>query len=307
MSARDAKNSLVISVLLPQNADSDEIQNTITRYLAKNKVNLTKLIAEHEIRLISNKTVKYPGIELAQEQNGVLNSVTTAQNDFNNHYAMLSEDQRTAYNMVMAIQYPDTFEMPVMERSKPEISKKTFAAGIIFGAFIYGALLGLILLLRRRVISVEDTKYYPGISNLFEFNNYTEKTGLLNSRAVSKFRRKRVPIERQVDSCVEEISLLCSGNKLDKVTILSPGTMAEKCDILIKEVSRKLTAEGIKVSVMELEDTDMVVDKRKLTESSPVIPVIVEDKTKLDGFNSLMNLCNYLNCKVIGTIYYGEK
>lgn len=116
-----------------------------------------------------------------------------------------------------------------------------------------------------------------------------------------------MPLEDQVNACVDEISLICSSNKLNKVTFISPGNMSEKCDALIKEVCSKLTLDGIDASIMETASPDMEVEKRELAESTPVIPVIVEDKTKLDGFNSLMNLCDYLNCDVMGTIYYGER
>ena len=308
LSVFDAKDSLIICMLLPQNADATAIQNKINDLLSKHKSELTNMVSEHEIKLISSEIVKYTGIELAQEQNGVMNSVNTAQTEYDKNYALLSEEQRNAYNMIMALQSPDTAEMSVTEeKARPEISKKTFVAGFIIGAFIYGAVLGFTLLLRRRVISAADINYYPGINNLFVLNNYSEKKGLMNSKVISKLRRKREPIEKQVDNCADEISLICSSNCLSKVTIMSPGIMDEKCDILIRDICKKLNSEGIKASVMKVENADMMVEKRPLAESSPVIPVIVEDKTKLDGFNNLMNLCKYLNCNVLGTIYYGEK
>ena len=107
--------------------------------------------------------------------------------------------------------------------------------------------------------------------------------------------------------CAETLSLVYEREKLNNVTILSPGELEKDCDKLIAEVCGKLKASGINVTKKDLANAGLEIGERDLAEASPVIPVVVEDVTSLDGFNKLMNTCANYKVDVIGTIYYGTR
>ena len=308
IAAVDYSDSLVVNVLLPEKTDSDEIETALNGIMDNLNSLLSGRVGKHDISLISSDTIRFCDTDLALYQTEFMSKLNESRTNYNKNYALLSDQQRTAYNKMMSLETGDGGEFPVAESNKPKISIKAFLTGIILGAFIYGVVLGLFLIIRRRVISKADTNYYPGVRTIYCFINNKKKTGLFQSKSVEKIRnRNPLTHEDQVKACWDVISLICAKEKLDDITILSPGSLEKDCNQLVTEICGNLNQHGLNTSIKEVGNFGFEINERELIESPHIIPVIVEDKTTLDGFNALMNMCAYYKIDVIGTIYYGER
>ena len=292
-------------------ADTEVLSGVLNDAVLSQEKKMTDAFGRHDIKLISDELIVLPDIELAQKQTEFMAKLIDARTNYAKNYALLTDQQRAAYNAVSALSIGEEAMQSAAEaaeRPKPRMSAKAEVAGFILGAFIYGAIMGLIILIRRRAISEADTGYYPGVRSLYGFVNNDEKKGLFHSAIVEKIRRRNLPgLDEQTEECAETLSLVCEREKLNNVTILSPGELEKDCDKLITEVCSKLKASGINVSKKELANAGLEIGERELAEAAPVIPVVVEDVTSLDGFNKLMNTCANYKVDVIGTIYYGTR
>ncbi|MBQ6150474.1 MAG: hypothetical protein IJJ03_02345 [Mogibacterium sp.] len=307
----DADATLVVRMLVPAGADTEVLSGVLNDAVLSQEKKMTDAFGRHDIKLISDELIVLPDIELAQKQTEFMAKLIDARTNYAKNYALLTDQQRAAYNAVSALSIGEEAMQSAAEaaeRPKPRMSAKAEVAGFILGAFIYGAIMGLIILIRRRAISEADTGYYPGVRSLYGFVNNDEKKGLFHSAIVEKIRRRNLPgLDEQTEECAETLSLVCEREKLNNVTILSPGELEKDCDKLITEVCSKLKASGINVSKKELANAGLEIGERELAEAAPVIPVVVEDVTSLDGFNKLMNTCANYKVDVIGTIYYGTR
>lgn len=307
-SATDARETLLVKILIPSGSDPAELKDAIDSFVMAQKKPLSGSVGEHNIKLISDEVVTSSNIALAAEQTEFMSKLTDARTNYTKNYALLTDQQRAAYNTITMLKSGEVNEATAEDNPEPHISVKAGAAGFIIGAFIYGVALGIILLLRRRTISEADTGYYPGVRNLYSFFNNGAKKGLFRSAAVEKIRRrKQIGLEDQAIECAEKISLVCEREEQSNVTILSPGSLDEDCDKLIAEVCKLLTQAGIDASKKELANSGLEIKEKELAEASPVIITIVEDKTSLDGFNKLMNTCKNYQVDVLGTLYYGTR
>ena len=309
--AADTDETLVVRMLVPAGADAEELSGVLNDAVLSQEKKMSEAFGEHDIKLISDEIIVFPDIELAQKQTEFMSKLTDARTNYTKNYALLTDQQRAAYNTVSTLSIGEEAMQSaaeVAERPKPHMSVKAEAAGFILGAFIYGAVMGLMILIRRRVISEADTGYYPGVRSLYGFVNNEGKKGLFHSAVVEKIRRrKQTGLDEQVEECAETLALVYEREKLNNVTILSPGELKKDCDELITEVCNRLKESGINASKKEVAKAGLEIEERELTEAAPVIPVIVEDVTSLDGFNKLMNTCANYRVDVIGTIYYGTR
>lgn len=307
----DADETLVVRLLVPAGVDAAEFSGVLNDAVLSQEKKMSDAFGKHDISLISDEAIVYPDAELAQKQTDFMAKLIDARTNYAKNYALLTDQQRAAYNTVSALSLGEDLAQSAAEAAeipKPQMSPKAGAAGFILGAFIYGAVMGLMILIRRRVISESDTGYYPGARSLYGFVNNEGKKGLFHSAIVEKIRRRKLPgLDEQAKECAETLSLVYEREKLSNVTILSPGELEKNCDDLITDVCSKLKESGINVTKKDLANAGLEIEERELTEAAPVIPVIVEDVTSLDGFNKLMNTCANYKVDVIGTIYYGTR
>ena len=309
-------NVITVKVVLPENADAEAVEKTVTSSFTQYEAELSKSIAPHRISLLRKDEARLYNSTAVNNRTNILYSIYNLQNNYKNFESSLSDQQKGAIAAVDAIktaaaQADAAAELAPEETAgtdepaKPGISAKYTVAGFVLGMFIYAFIYVLYVILSGRITSAGQTKYYTGSRLLGEIycdEKHPGIRGLLHSKAVNRIRyRDKLDADRQIGKMAASAEAVCGHAGTDSVTLLCLPAAAEMSGYIDSVVS-SIRDKGINVGVLNItEDTS---EKEFLPVRDAII--VSGNNNKTSDLTSLTKLISEYDIRQIGNVYLGR-
>jgi len=309
--AASADAILEIQVVLPDGADPQKVEETLTTLLKEQSPEMSSRICPHRIELISAGETYLYNSGAVNNRTNILYSINNLQNNTKNMQTSLSDGQKAAIESISAVRAaektattvgPEKTDAKDAEDSKPRISKKYALLGFVLGAMMYAFIYLLTVIFKGRITNAGDAEYYTQSRLLGEVYTKEEHKGigaLLHSAFVDKIRYKgRLDEEEQIRRLASALEVVCKHEGIDKVSVLGFSEMDETGGKVIKAINDK----GIKTAVTDIskeEDGSYLLDIRDA--------VFMTDRScKAEDLMKIGSMLDDCEVSRTGSIYMGE-
>lgn len=297
-----------ISVFLPDDVDAKSVENELNgiidsknRELSQTVPHTVSLYYSEEARCVDDGAIERQvtalsnGYSVQTWQKGMTDSFTDQQKTaFNLITALLDSEKTGAVEQIDAAAGEETIV-------KPGFSKKYLILGLVFGALVYIAGYGMLLLIRNRINSASDASYYGGTRLLGEIYLPEECKGikcLMKSSFISRLRYgKKTDVEKQMDKLISTSKAVLEHNGVETFT-LADLTDNAKEEAIIKIVN-KFNSAGITVQPITIEKE---FDESRLLGIKNII-IAVSRKTDISMLTQLTELCSCYDIRHWGMIF----
>lgn len=329
----------IVSILLPNNVDTEAIEKAVTEYVKDIKPEYSKKMGDFDVELVSSYvmtntnrtradtqmddykrlvTVKTQFQDaykaLNDEKKDIVDSVIESGNvrtvlqEFRNNGVMLdfSSDDNNAENVEGSQTLDQTLEELEEEEDpvpgvQPMYAVLGFAAGIIlFAAFWF-----LRTICSSRITDESAVEALSGVRSFGAVYQYPY-TGTLakfvHDRSVYERRHKKAGKQDEaVHSIVSSIAAKAEHLGLSKVEMLVLGSTNRWSEGILKKQETDLRSQGIEVSVVTAEDGLASLDEKEFNTRDAVCLVVLSGISRLGMVNEFLTRADEYERPVIGT------
>lgn len=303
---------LEVRVVLPDEADAEAVEKTMTSALSDHMKELRSKIGNHSIALLSSSEAYLHNSVAETNQNSSMYAVNNLMNNTKNIKNSLSDGQKAALDSITVIMKESSetagAENPSSEAqaepSKPGISKKYALLGFVLGAMIYAFAYVLLLIIRGRVNYASAAEHYTQARLLGEIYQKTEYKGLgalFHSKLVDKYRHaNKANSSEQINRLTESLEALCHHKGIQDAAILDLSGDDKRG--VLAALAEKSAAKGLPLKILRLADE---IDEKMLPTSSHAL-IVLDAGTKVSKVAKLAALCSEYDVATLGSVFVGD-
>lgn len=302
---------LEVNVVLPDGADPQEVEKTLTSILKEQSPELSGRICPHSIELMSAGEIYDYNSVTANSRTNILYSINNLQNNTKNMQTNLSDDQKAALEAITAIRTAENNvsdneagkeEAAETEISKPGLSKKYALLGFVLGVMMYAFIYLLVVIRKGCLLCAGDAALYTSSRLLGELYEQTEATGikkLLKSPLVEKYRYgSRLDTAKQTDKMRSSVEAVCRHEGIKELTVFNVSAGDKLKEGVISELKK------LGISVSELSASEDI-NENDLCDIADAV-ILTGNTTKVSALCRLTELLKDYDIKTLGSVYAAE-
>ena len=302
---------LTCNVVLPDGADAQKVEETLTSLIGERASELSSIIYPHSIDLISAREAYLYNKDAVKSRTDTLSNIYNLQNFIKNMQTSFSDGQKNALEAITAIKAAeknssvldsDKEEATDTDSTKPGFSKKYALLGFVLGVMMYAFIYLLMVIRRGCLICAGDASLYTSSRLLGELYEQTKLTGikaLLKSRLVEKYRYgNRLDIMKQTEKMRSSIEAVCRHEGIKELTVFDQSAPEKLKDTIIKEINDL----GIKVTEIS---AGKDINENDLCDAANAV-FLTGNTTKVSALCGLSDLLKDYDIRALGSIYAAE-
>ncbi|SFT32910.1 hypothetical protein SAMN02910301_0346 [Lachnospiraceae bacterium XBD2001] len=298
-----------VSIILLDQMSAEEVQNFVDKSVTDYTAKLTNSIGVHQLSLVSSDETTLVNIELAGNQQDIINYSYIIRNSVQQLTQNFTEQQKNLYDLMLkeAHQSDDAEEASItITPEHPRLSKRSLVLGFIVGVLLY-AFAYLVLVLFQKTIKTakecEDTMSIRTLGELHEFHGRGWKK-LFNSKLFYglKYRKYR-DINLQTNKIVDSMVAYAKKHPGCKIQFVSVAPVTEQEEKYLREMIHDAKNQGVEVSLLVGDVNRDTTFHQNLAQADQMILVLCSGRSRYEDIDLCMNLATESDLDTIGTVF----
>ncbi len=321
---------LTVSTSLPESADINDWERTLTKAINTYHSKISSLLGSHSVTPIFVNSKKMNDTNYIKSQNDKYTALITSKTAYDKTYASLGKEDQALVDQIISegdgsyniedyigsldikleelkVQKAES-EKKAAENVQPVVVERTFspkyaALGFLLGVFLYACAYFMFFVFIRLVRGENELNNTIGTRNfggVYEYPFNGAMARFMHDKRIYGFRtRKGKDIVIISDDIISKLEFI----KMTQVMIISVGKASEKVNIITDEQVRYLNSHGISVQTLNIEDSAEKVRDSVFSDMDNVVIELIGNRTM---WNNLYSVCSKLHeykVNVIGSEY----
>lgn len=298
-----------VSIILLDDMDAEEVSSFVEKTVTEYMPQLVESVGSHQLNLIASDETTLVNIELAGEQQEIINYSYVIRNSVQVVSQNFSENQKNLYNLMVeeALNTDEDAEEAsiTIEPEHPHMSKKSLVLGFIVGLLLYLFAYLVLVLFQKTIKTAKECEDTLGIRTLGELHQF-HSTGLRRLFA-SKFvyglkYKKFKNTELQTNKIVDSIVAYAKKHPGCKVQFVSVAPLSEQETDYLNQMVSSAQNKGVDVSVLVGDVNTDTTFHQSLAQAEQMILVLNAGRSKYEDIDLCLHLADESNLDVIGNI-----
>lgn len=305
----DGVSLIEIRIVLPESANANDIEKTVTSELIAYSSELSNSIGKHTITLVRSSEAKLYNATAVSNRNSIIATIYNTQNYIKTMESSLSDEQKAAVNTIMAAKHSTNkreSNSGEEQPDKPRISKKIALLGFILGGLIYAFMYIAFVVIKGRVTSGSQIQYYTDVRTLGEcyyFGRYKGVSRLLHSKKARSFmHRSNLNTKKQVQKIISSVDAACLHAGIDVVSVLITHSQDDEYWDVVDSIISNLKKKDIEADIIKISDET---EEKAIAATKDSICIFSSDTCMADIIR-LTSILNEYGVKQIGNIFIGR-
>lgn len=286
---------------ITESMNAEEVQSEFKRQIDNTHKRLQEGVGDHQIKNYQSEIAIVSDERVLKKQTEALSYYANLNSNVNNLRNTFSSEQKDAFNKL--IEKSITVQTEKQVETPPSVlSKKNVIIGLAFGVFIYVCLFLLYVILSNRILSSKPIQESQ-IRLLGElYTSNSKYNPLLRDKLIwNRRHRKMFDEDKETDKVLVTLKSICQYRQLDSLLLVLTADSLKQ-QTIIDEITTKLVSNGISVEVAltEKQNTD-----KAIISAGGVVLIIIENKTKANEIDSILERCIEYDKPVLGSVYLG--
>lgn len=307
-----------LTVVLPNNAEPEDLAEKITASLQRRHDTTEKQIGKHELVYLNSTYTTVTDVDHLKQQTETYSQMISLDNNFQKNYADLEEDQRLLVDEIMIsgqvesvlkkASFGEELESMGFRRDgdiDPRLSRKFVVVGFVLGVILYAVVYMLWMLLIRRIRDERELERRTGLRSFGGIYEYPYKKGLqsfLHSRKIYR-RRHREAGRPFADAAKIAHMITAKAEHLGSgaVSMITLGQTTDWADGIMNRQSEMLKKNGLEAKVVPAVNGAYSIDDEILKSMAPVCIVLLSGETTPHMAAELLARLREYDISVLGT------
>ena len=313
--ATDAKETTVgsgvigVSIILLDGMDASEAQSFVEKSVNDYSATLQETIGAHQLNQIEADETTLVNIELAGQQQDIINYSYVIRNSVQVVSQNFSEAQKNLYNLMLEEAHQtgsDEEATLTIEPEKPGFSKRSLVLGFVVGVLLY-VLAYLVVVLFQRTIKTakecEDTLEIRTLGELHEFHAKGLRR-LFTSRLLYglKYRRYK-DSSLQMNKIVDSIVAYTKKHTGSKIQFVSVAPLSAKEQEHMDEMIAHAKEQQIDLSMLVGDVNTDTTFHQNLAQADQMVLVLCGNRSKYEDIDLCLSLAAESGLDVVGNVF----
>lgn len=302
-------SALNVSVVLPEDADADAVQKTVTETLRNHSRDIQSRSGSHTVSPVNASETRLCNTKASEARSSVMSSINSIQGMADNARTKMSEEQKAAFDSVIEIMNgagaDEAVTEDAQEETAPGFSKMYVLIGFILGIFAYACVYVVLLVVRGCVNSPSDVDRITGKRMLGEVRaprSYKGAGALLCSRAVDELRyRNTEDRDVRIAGISASLASMCRYSDIDELAVLNMVKPEQDDNGVAAAVADALAGQGLSVRILDMRGAEEISDEAMMGIKNAA--VVTGSRTKLADLGRLTSLSGIYGVNILGSIY----
>ena len=285
---------------ITENMNAEEVQSEFKRQIDTTYKRLQDDVGDHQIKNYRSEIAIVSDERVLKKQTEALSYYANLNSNVNNLRNTFSSEQKDAFSKL--IEKKPTIQTEKKVETPPVLSQKNIIIGLAFGVFIYVCLFLLYVILSNRILSSKPIQESQ-IRLLGElYTSNSKYNPLLRDKLIwDRRHRKMFDEAKETDKVLVTLKSICQYKQLDSVLLVLTADSLKQ-QTIIDEITSKLVSNGISVEIALTEKQN--IDKAIISVGGVVL-IIIENKTRANEIDSILERCIEYDKPVLGSVYLG--
>ncbi len=299
-----------VSIILLDGMDADTVGGFVEKTVNDYTASLTATIGAHTLQPVTSDETTLVNIELAGEQQDIINYSYIIRNSVQLMSQNFSETQKNLYELMLEEAHKtadDAEEASItIDPVHPSFSKKSLVLGFVVGVMLYVFAYLVLVLFKKTIKTAKECEDTMGIRTLGELHEFRAQgwKRLFASKLFYGFKYKKFrDVALQTNKIVD--SLVAYGKKHPgcKIQFVSVAPLTEAEETHIHEMMDNAKEKGLELSLLVGDINRDTTFHQNLAQADQIVLVLCANRSKYEDIDLCMNLAEESNLDVVGSVF----
>lgn len=298
-----------VSIVLLDQMSAEEVQSFVDKSVSDYTVKLANTIGAHQLALVSSDETTLVNIELAGNQQEIINYGYIIRNSVQQLTQNFSESQKNLYELMLkeAHQSDDAEEASItITPEHPRLSKRSLVLGFIVGVLLYVFAYLVLVLFQKTIKTAKECEDSIGIRTLGELHEFHGRgwKKLFASKLFygMKYRKYR-DITLQTKKIVDSMVAYAKKHPGCKIQFVSVAPVTEQEENYLRDMIQDAKSQDVEVSLLVGDVNRDTTFHQSLAQAEQMVLVLCGGRSRYEDIDLCMNLAAESDLDTIGTVF----